>query len=65
MASRGLRCICLTLRDFPLADPKRPADFFDDPARADDQLTALAIVGIKDPVRWAGRPPFLARHPLL
>jgi hypothetical protein len=52
MASRGLRCICLTYRDYPLEDPKRPKDFFEDPVRVDDKLIALAIVGIKDPVRW-------------
>lgn len=51
MASRGLRCICLTAREYPLHDAARPADFFADPERVDDGLTALAIVGIKDPVR--------------
>jgi magnesium-transporting ATPase (P-type) len=45
MASRGLRCICLTYTDFPAVDPSRPADFFDSPP--DDNLIALAIVGIK------------------
>jgi Ca2+-transporting ATPase len=51
MASRGLRCICLTYADYPVNDPKRAADFFADAARVDDNLTAMAIVGIKDPVR--------------
>ena len=51
MASRGLRCICLTYTDYPVEDAKRPADFFEDAARVDDNLVALAIVGIKDPVR--------------
>lgn len=31
MASRGLRCICLSYRDYPIDDPSRPADFFEDP----------------------------------
>jgi len=51
MASRGLRCICLTVRELPLEDPKRPADFFETSDHVDEELTALAIVGIKDPVR--------------
>jgi hypothetical protein len=51
MASRGLRCICLTMRDFPAVDPGRPTDFFEDADRVDDGLTCMAIVGIKDPVR--------------
>jgi hypothetical protein len=53
MASRGLRCIALSYRDYPSEDPARPADFFADPERVDDGLTAVAVVGIKDPVRWA------------
>jgi Ca2+-transporting ATPase len=51
MASRGLRCICLTYTDYPADDPKRADDFFADAERVDDNLTAMAIVGIKDPVR--------------
>lgn len=51
MASRGLRCICLATRQLPLDDPTRPASFFDDSANLDQQMTAMAIVGIKDPVR--------------
>ena len=51
MASRGLRCICLTYRDYPATDPSRPADFFEDADRVDRDLIAMAIVGIKDPVR--------------
>lgn len=51
MASRGLRCICLAERVMPLHDASRPADFFDDSANCDQKMTALAIVGIKDPVR--------------
>jgi Ca2+-transporting ATPase len=31
MAKRGLRCICLTYRDYPAKDPNRPDDFFDNP----------------------------------
>jgi P-type Ca2+ transporter type 2C len=51
MASRGLRCICLAQRTFPLHDPDRPSDFFDASENVDQGLTVLAIVGIKDPVR--------------
>lgn len=51
MASRGLRCICLASRQLPIDDPSRPADFFEDSANLDQQMTAMAIVGIKDPVR--------------
>ena len=51
MASRGLRCICLTFTDYPAQDPNRPADFFEDADRVDHNLIAQAIVGIKDPVR--------------
>lgn len=48
MASRGLRTLCLSYRDFP-PEHSRPADFFKTPHEED--LTALCIVGIKDPVR--------------
>eukprot|EP00877_Chromochloris_zofingiensis_P010934 jgi/Chrzof1/6094/Cz17g09140.t1 len=51
MASRGLRCICLTYTDYDINDPARPADFFEDADRVDNNLIATAIVGIKDPVR--------------
>jgi Ca2+-transporting ATPase len=51
MAKRGLRCICLSYTDFPLEDPNRPEGFFDSAEQLDQNLTALAIVGIKDPVR--------------
>eukprot|EP00879_Flechtneria_rotunda_P003828 GHRR01004068.1.p1 GENE.GHRR01004068.1~~GHRR01004068.1.p1 ORF type:complete len:993 (+),score=315.28 GHRR01004068.1:1703-4681(+) len=51
MASRGLRCICLTYTDYPAHDASRPADFFEDADRVDRDLVATAIVGIKDPVR--------------
>lgn len=51
MASRGLRCICLASRRLPINDPSRPAEFFEDSANLDQQMTAMAIVGIKDPVR--------------
>jgi Ca2+-transporting ATPase len=51
MASRGLRCICLSYRDYPAVDGSRPADFFEDADRVDNNLIATAIVGIKDPVR--------------
>jgi Ca2+-transporting ATPase len=51
MASRGLRCICLASRRLPIDDSSRPADFFDDSANLDQKMTAMAIVGIKDPVR--------------
>lgn len=53
MASRGLRCICLAYTDYPAVDPNRPADFFEDSDWVDRNLIATAIVGIKDPVRWA------------
>jgi len=46
MACKGLRTLCLAVRDFP---PDRPAGFFDQsPA---DGLTLCCLVGIKDPVR--------------
>lgn len=51
MASSGLRCICLASRTLPLEDASRPADFFEDSANLDQHMTAMAIVGIKDPVR--------------
>jgi Ca2+-transporting ATPase len=51
MASRGLRCICLASRRLPIDDLSRPADFFEDSANLDQKMTAMAIVGIKDPVR--------------
>ncbi|PNW87451.1 hypothetical protein CHLRE_02g145100v5 [Chlamydomonas reinhardtii] len=51
MAKRGLRCICLSYRDYAGSDPARPADFFEDADQVDNGLTCLAIVGIKDPVR--------------
>ena len=49
MASRGLRTLCLAYTDFPAVDSSRPADFFVKPHEQD--LTAMCIVGIKDPVR--------------
>ncbi|EFN57544.1 hypothetical protein CHLNCDRAFT_6358, partial [Chlorella variabilis] len=49
MASTGLRTLCLAYTDFPESDPSRPADFFATPH--EENLTALCIVGIKDPVR--------------
>ncbi|KAI8477413.1 MAG: hypothetical protein J3K34DRAFT_453016 [Monoraphidium minutum] len=51
MASRGLRCICMTYTDYPEKDAKRAPDFFEDAAEVDSNLVAQAIVGIKDPVR--------------
>ncbi|GLC40623.1 hypothetical protein PLESTM_001094100 [Pleodorina starrii] len=51
MAKRGLRCICLTYRDYPANDPTRSPDFFEDADQVDNGLIAFAIVGIKDPVR--------------
>ncbi|EFJ50671.1 hypothetical protein VOLCADRAFT_88435 [Volvox carteri f. nagariensis] len=51
MAKRGLRCICLTYTDYPLVDDSRPLDFFEDSDYLDRNLVAMAIVGIKDPVR--------------
>ncbi|GFR48829.1 hypothetical protein Agub_g10782 [Astrephomene gubernaculifera] len=51
MAKRGLRCICLSYRDYPATDPERPPDFFEDADKVDNGLIAFAIVGIKDPVR--------------
>lgn len=49
MASRGLRCICLTYVDH--SPDGKPAEFFESCDNLDKDLTALAIVGIKDPVR--------------
>jgi len=60
MASRGLRCICLAYTDYPAQDSSRPADFFSEADRVDTNLIAMAIVGIKDPVRWDCR----AKSPL-
>ena len=51
MASRGLRCICLAQADIPAIDKSRPADFFEVADNVDKGMTAVAIVGIKDPVR--------------
>ncbi|GIL84523.1 hypothetical protein Vretimale_14412 [Volvox reticuliferus] len=51
MAKRGLRCICLAYTDYPLVDDSRPQDFFEDSDYLDRNLVAMAIVGIKDPVR--------------
>ncbi|KAG2435667.1 hypothetical protein HXX76_006868 [Chlamydomonas incerta] len=51
MAKRGLRCICLSYRDYAGSDPARAADFFEDADLVDRDLVAVAIVGIKDPVR--------------
>lgn len=49
MASRGLRCICLSYVDWPIEG--KPAEFFQSSENLDVGLTAMAIVGIKDPVR--------------
>ena len=49
MATRGLRTLCLAYVDFPATDAARAADFFVKPHEED--LTAMCIVGIKDPVR--------------
>ena len=46
MACKGLRTLCLAVRDFA---PGRPAGFFDQPPA--DGLTLCGLVGIKDPVR--------------
>jgi Ca2+-transporting ATPase len=51
MASRGLRCICLATRELPAEDASRPAAFFDSSENLDVNMTAVAVVGIKDPVR--------------
>lgn len=51
MAQRGLRCICLARTDYPLEDGSRKDEFFEDPDNLDKNLVAIAIVGIKDPVR--------------
>ena len=42
MASKGLRTLCLAVRDFP---PERPAGFFDEPPT--QELTLCCLVGIK------------------
>lgn len=44
MASRGLRTLCMTYRDFP-ANVERPTDFFETPP--DSELICCAITGIK------------------
>ncbi|EFN50910.1 hypothetical protein CHLNCDRAFT_59377 [Chlorella variabilis] len=49
MASTGLRTLCLAYTDYAKEDPSRPADYFEQPH--EENLTALCIVGIKDPVR--------------
>jgi len=49
MAARGLRTIGLAYTDFPSEDPSRPETFFDN--APDNNLTLMAVVGIKDPVR--------------
>jgi len=49
MASRGLRCICLSYVDWPVEG--KSAEFFQSSENLDVGLTAMAIVGIKDPVR--------------
>ncbi|PNH12838.1 Calcium-transporting ATPase PAT1 [Tetrabaena socialis] len=51
MAKRGLRCICLSYRDYPTDDPRYTPEFFEDADQVDNGLIAFAIVGIKDPVR--------------
>jgi Ca2+-transporting ATPase len=51
MASRGLRCICLAQTDIAAAEKGRPSDFFENADNVDQAMTAVAIVGIKDPVR--------------
>lgn len=48
MATRGLRCICLTYTDVP---NDLPEEDIEDSSKLDNNLIALAIVGIKDPVR--------------
>jgi magnesium-transporting ATPase (P-type) len=63
MASRGLRCICLSYRDYAAKDGSRPADFFEDADRVDRDLIAMAIVGIKDPVRCVTEFRVLCMHP--
>mmetsp|Transcript_8941 Transcript_8941/g.29390 ORF Transcript_8941/g.29390 Transcript_8941/m.29390 type:complete len:1038 (+) Transcript_8941:510-3623(+) len=50
MASRGLRCICLAVRDFePAALASIGDEFFDKAPESD--MTCISIVGIKDPLR--------------
>ena len=44
MASRGLRTLCITYRDFP-PDAASAADFLE--TAPDTELTCCAIVGIK------------------
>ncbi|KAL6750480.1 plasma membrane calcium-transporting ATPase [Haematococcus lacustris] len=51
MASRGLRCICLSYRDLPQHDEARTEDWMENADALDNNLIAYAIVGIKDPVR--------------
>ena len=42
---------CHAQADLPLADPHRPTDFFSKFDNIDHGLTALAVLGIKDPLR--------------
>uniref|UniRef100_A0A1D2A822 Calcium-transporting ATPase n=2 Tax=Auxenochlorella protothecoides TaxID=3075 RepID=A0A1D2A822_AUXPR len=49
MASRGLRTLCLAMRDMDMPEGGARKDSFEEPPETD--LTLLCIVGIKDPVR--------------
>jgi hypothetical protein len=53
------RCICLTYTDYPEVDSSRPADFLEDPDLTDNNLTILAITGIKASYCSRCLPPFL------
>ncbi|MEW5311473.1 MAG: hypothetical protein WDW38_003186 [Sanguina aurantia] len=51
MAKRGLRCIALSHTDADLVEGERPSNFRRGAEEVDKDLTAMAILGIKDPVR--------------
>eukprot|EP00878_Enallax_costatus_P010039 GHUV01010478.1.p1 GENE.GHUV01010478.1~~GHUV01010478.1.p1 ORF type:complete len:1008 (+),score=247.34 GHUV01010478.1:318-3341(+) len=51
MATKGLRCISLAVRQLSSSDESRQSDFFDNAENVEQQMTLVAIVGIKDHVR--------------
>lgn len=55
MACKGLRTLCLAVRDFP---PDRPEGFFDEPPA--EELTLCCLVGIK--VAFAFQGPFSGKQ---
>eukprot|EP00798_Chlamydomonas_sp_ICE-L_P007260 gene7260-372_t len=51
MASRGLRCVCLAAGDIAGSALRQRPSLLTDPEKSSQNLTVLAVVGIKDPVR--------------